>query len=52
VIRRSVGSRDHQVCWDVDHMGRDMRTVQITLIICYQTELDKLSIYETYVMYP
>jgi hypothetical protein len=47
VIRRSMGSRDHQVHWDVDHIRRGLRTAQITLIICYQIELDKLSIYET-----
>jgi hypothetical protein len=28
-------------------MGRDLQTAQITLIICYQIELDKLNIYET-----
>jgi hypothetical protein len=47
VIRRSVGSRDHLVCWDTDHMEIGMQTARITLIICYQMELDKLSIYET-----
>jgi hypothetical protein len=47
VIRRSVGSRDHLVRWDADHIGRGMLTTQIMLIICYQIELDKLSIYET-----
>jgi hypothetical protein len=47
VIRRSVGSRDHLVCWDTDHMEIGMQTAQITLIICYQMELEKLSIYET-----
>jgi hypothetical protein len=47
VIRRSMGSRDHQVCWDIDRMGRGMRAAQIMLMICYQIELDKLSIYET-----
>jgi hypothetical protein len=47
VIRRSVGSRDRRVHWDADSMGRGMWTAQILLIICYQIELDKLSIYET-----
>jgi hypothetical protein len=47
VIHQSVGSRDRLVRWDIDRMGRGMRTTQITLIICYQIELDKLSIYET-----
>jgi hypothetical protein len=28
-------------------MGRGIQTAQITLIICYQNELDKLNIYET-----
>jgi hypothetical protein len=28
-------------------MGRGLWTAQITLIICYQIELDKLNIYET-----
>jgi hypothetical protein len=28
-------------------MGRGMWAAQITLIICYQIELDKLNIYET-----
>jgi hypothetical protein len=47
VIHRSVGSRDRRVHWDADSMGRGMWTAQILLIICYQIELDKLSIYET-----
>jgi hypothetical protein len=47
VIQQSVGSRDHRVHSDADRMGRGMWTVQITLIICYQIELDKLNIYET-----
>jgi hypothetical protein len=34
------------VHWDIDRMGRGMWTAQITLIICYQIELDKLNIYE------
>jgi hypothetical protein len=32
----SVGSRDRRVRCDVNHMGRGMQTIQITLIICYQ----------------
>jgi hypothetical protein len=40
MIRRSVGSRDRQVHWDVDRMGRGLRTAQIMLIICYQIELE------------
>jgi hypothetical protein len=47
MIHQSVGSRDRRVRWDIDNMGRGMRTAQITLIICYQIELDKLNIYET-----
>jgi hypothetical protein len=47
VIHRSVGLRVRRVHWDVDHMGRGLRAAQITLIICYQIELDKLNIYET-----
>jgi hypothetical protein len=47
VIRRSVGSRDHRVRWDVEHMGRGLWIIEIMLIICYQFELDKLNIYET-----
>jgi hypothetical protein len=47
MILQSVGSKDRRVHWDVDHMGRGMWTTQITLIICYQIELDKLNIYET-----
>jgi hypothetical protein len=47
VIRRSMGLRDRRVHWDADCMGRGMQTAQITLIIYYQIELDKLSIYET-----
>jgi hypothetical protein len=42
-----MGSRDHQMRWDEDYMGRGMQTTQITLIIYYQIELDKLNIYET-----
>jgi hypothetical protein len=52
MIHRSMGSSDHQVHWDTDHMGRGMQTTQIMLIICYQIELDKLSIYDSYVQYP
>jgi tRNA splicing ligase len=47
VIHRSVGSRDYQVRWDMNDMGKGMRTTQILLIICYQIELDKLNIYKT-----
>jgi hypothetical protein len=47
VIHRSVGSRDNRVRWDVDCMQRGLKTSYITLIICYQIELDKLDIYET-----
>jgi hypothetical protein len=47
VIHRCVGSRDHQVHWDVDQLGRGLQTPQIMYIICYQIELDKLNIYET-----
>jgi hypothetical protein len=47
MIHQSIGSRDRRVHLDADHMGRGMRTAQITLIICYQIALDKLSIYET-----
>jgi hypothetical protein len=32
---------------DTDHMGRVLWTAQITLIICYQIELDKLNIFDT-----
>jgi hypothetical protein len=35
------------VHWDTDRMGRGLQTAQITLIIYYQIELDKLNIYET-----
>jgi hypothetical protein len=42
-----VGSRDRRVHWDVDRMGRGLQTIQITLIICYEIELDKLNIYES-----
>jgi hypothetical protein len=42
--RRVKGSL---VRWDTDHMGSGLRTTQIMLIIRYQIELDKLSIYET-----
>jgi hypothetical protein len=47
MIHQSVGSRDHRVRGDADHMGRGLQTTQIMLIICYQIELDKLNIYET-----
>jgi hypothetical protein len=47
MIHQSIGLKDHRVCWDADHMGRGLRAAQITLIICYQIELDKLNIYET-----
>jgi hypothetical protein len=47
MIHQSVGSRDHQMHWDTNRMGRGLRTAQITLIICYKIELDELSIYET-----
>jgi hypothetical protein len=47
VIHRSVGLRDYRVHWDVDYMERGMQTAQITLIICYQIELDKSNINET-----
>jgi hypothetical protein len=47
VIHRSVRSRDYQVRWDMNDMGKGMRTTQILLIICYQIELDKLNIYKT-----
>jgi hypothetical protein len=47
VIHRTVGSKDHRVRWDADHMGRGLQTAEITLIICYQIELDKLNLYET-----
>jgi hypothetical protein len=42
-----MGSRYHRVCWDADHMERGMQIAQITLIIYYQIELDKLNIYVT-----
>jgi hypothetical protein len=42
-----MGSRDHRVRWDTDRMERGLWTVQIIVIIYYQIELDKLSIYET-----
>jgi hypothetical protein len=38
MICRSVGSRERRVRWDTDRMGRGMRILQITLIICYQIE--------------
>jgi hypothetical protein len=38
VIHRTVWSKDHRVHWDIDRMGRGLRTTQITLIICYQIE--------------
>jgi hypothetical protein len=41
------GVKGSPVRWDTEHMERGLRTAQITLIICYQIELDKLSIYET-----
>jgi hypothetical protein len=47
MIHQTVGSNDRWVCWDADRMGRGLRTAQITLIICYQIELDKLNLYET-----
>jgi hypothetical protein len=47
MIHRSVGLRNRRVRWDTDRMGRGMRTTQITLIICYLIELDKLNLYET-----
>jgi hypothetical protein len=47
VIHRSMGPRDRLVRWDMDHMERGPLTSQIILIICYQIELNKLSIYET-----
>jgi hypothetical protein len=47
MIHRSMGLRDHRVRWDMGHMGRDLQTAQIILIICYQIELDKLNIYKT-----
>jgi hypothetical protein len=47
MIHHSMGSRDHKVHWEVDHMGRGLWTAQIRLIICYEIELDKLDIYET-----
>jgi hypothetical protein len=52
VIHRSVGLMDHRVCWDVDRMGRGLQTAKIMLIICYQIELDKLNIYDSYLQYP
>jgi hypothetical protein len=48
MIHRSMGSRDRWVRWDTDHIGRGLQTTQITLIICYQIELDKLNICETF----
>jgi hypothetical protein len=47
VIHRTMGSKDHRVHWDTDRMGRGLQTAQITLIICYQIELDKLNLYKT-----
>jgi hypothetical protein len=41
------GVKGSQVCSDTDHMERGLWTAQITLIIYYQIELDKLNIYET-----
>jgi hypothetical protein len=41
------GDEGSSVELDADHMGRGLQTIQITLIICYQIELDKLSIYKT-----
>jgi hypothetical protein len=52
VIHRRMGLRDRRVRWDVDCMGRGLRTAKITLIICYQIELDKLNIYDSYLQYP
>jgi hypothetical protein len=42
-----MGSRDRWVRWGADRIVRGLRTAQITLIIWYQIELDKLNIYET-----
>jgi hypothetical protein len=47
MIYQSMGSKDRQVHWDVDYTGRGLQTAQITLIIFYQIELDKLNIHET-----
>jgi hypothetical protein len=44
VICQNVGSSDCLVHWDTDRIERGIWTTQITLIICYQIELDKLSI--------
>jgi hypothetical protein len=41
----SIKVCDRRVHWDMNRMRRGMWTAQITLIICYQIELDKLSIY-------
>jgi hypothetical protein len=38
---------DPSKCGDADPMGRGLWSAQITVIICYQIELDKLNIYET-----
>jgi hypothetical protein len=35
MLDTGVGSRDHRVRWDTDHMRRGMQTAQITLLICY-----------------
>jgi hypothetical protein len=34
--------------WDEDRMAKGPGTAQITLIICYQIELDKLNLYKTH----
>jgi hypothetical protein len=34
--------------WDADRMAKGPGTAQITLIICYQIELDKLNLYKTH----
>jgi hypothetical protein len=47
MICRSVGSRDCWVRWDTTHMRRGLQIGEISFIICYQIELDKLNIYET-----
>jgi hypothetical protein len=47
MIHRTVGSKDRRVHWDANHMGRGLYIAQITLIIYYQIELDKLNLYET-----
>jgi hypothetical protein len=47
MMHQTMGSKDHRVRWDADSIGRGLRTAQITLIIFYQIELDKLNSYET-----